>query len=226
MTLSDSTVKIISTVCVALLSYLLKYLPKFQLFTILNRLSIADKTRLIYLLHKNSSGFLDDYSIQTQMQAYGIKYTPQFMKNLFYYTHKNNIRIDNKDLAAFLSLPGLFICKNNGEVRLLKGARSLNFFLFVASIFMMVIITSMLHDSISNLPLYLAQQHYFLLALQAALFLVSIMGLIMSFMILYILLFRAIPAFRFARGYRVAWKRRDLFETGEQNLYCGNKARE
>ena len=103
-TLSDSTVKIIISVCVAFLSYLLKYLPKFQLFTIFSRLSIADKTRLFSLLHKSSGGFLDECSIQSQMQAYGINYSPQFMKNLLYYTHENNIRTDNKDLSAFLSL--------------------------------------------------------------------------------------------------------------------------
>lgn len=226
MTLSDSTVKIISALCIALLSYLFKYLPKFQLFTTFSRLSPADKTRLFSLLHKSSSGFLDDYAIQCQMLAYGIKYSPQFMKNLFYYTHKNNIRADNKDLSAFLSLPGLFICKENGEVRLQKGARLLSFILFFASMFLMIFVISLLPESIGDLPLYLGQQHYFLLALQMASVLVSIIGLIMPLVLLYILLFRSIPAFRFARGYRTAWKRRDLFEAGEQNLYCGNKVKE
>lgn len=222
MTLYDSAVKISSAVCVALLSQLLK----FQLFTNFSRLSVEDKTKLFSLLHRRSGGFMDDYAIQSQMQAYGIKYSPQFMKNLFYYTYKNNIRADNKDLGAFLSLPGLFICKENGEVRLQKLVRLLSFILFFVSMSMMILIATLLLESIGKLPLYLAQQHYFLFTLQAISVLVSIVGLIMSLVISYILFFRSIPAFRFVRVYRAAWKRRDLFETGEQNLYCGNKIRE
>ena len=225
MTLSDSTVKIISAVCVALLTYLLNYLPKFQLFTIFSRLSAADRARLFSLLYKRSGEFLDDYAIQSQMQAYGIKYSPQFMKNLFYYTYKNNIRANDKDLSAFLSLPGLFICKEDGEVRLQKGARLLCFILFFISLFMMIFVASLFPESIGNLPLYLAQQHYFLLTLQAASVLVSIIGVMISLVLLYTLLFRSLPAFRFARGYQAAWKRRDLFERSEQNLYCGNAIR-
>lgn len=128
MTLPDASVKIISTLSVALLGYLLKNLSKFQLFTIFRRLSTADKSRLFSLLLKSNNGFLDDYKIQSQMLMYGIRYSPHFMKNLFYYAHKNNIRADNKDLSAFLSLPGLFISKDNGEVKLQKGARFLSFF--------------------------------------------------------------------------------------------------
>lgn len=223
MTLSDSSVKIISALCVALLSYFFKCLPKPQLFTIFSRLSTADKVRLFSLLHKTTGGFLDEYVIQSQMLAYGVRYSPQFMKNLFYYTHKNKIRADNKDLSAFLSLPGLFICKENGEVRLQKGARLISLVLFFVSIAMIIFVASLLPESISSLPFYFTQHNYIALALQAASVLVSILGLIMSLVMLYILLFISIPAFRFARGYRIAWKRRDLFEAGEQNLYCGNK---
>lgn len=226
MTQNDVLEKIITPVSLALLSYLLKFLPKFKLFTAFSRLSTADKTRLFSLLHQSSGGFLDNYAIQSQMQSYGIKYSPQFMKNLFYYTHKNNIRDDNKDLSAFLSLPGLFICKENGKVRLQKGARLLSFFIFFASIFLLINVVRLLYESINLLPLYVTQQHYFLLTLQAATVLVSIVGLIISLMMLYLFLFQSIPAFRFARRYQIAWKRRDLFEAGEQNLYCGNEARE
>ncbi len=83
MTLSDSSVKIISALCVALLSYFFKCLPKPQLFTIFSRLSTADKVRLFSLLHKTTGGFLDEYVIQSQMLAYGVRYSSQFMKNLF-----------------------------------------------------------------------------------------------------------------------------------------------
>lgn len=226
MTLPDASVKILSTLGVALLGYLLKNLSKFQLFTSFRRLSTTDKSRLFSLLHKSNEGFINNYKIQTQMLMYGIRYSPQFMKNLFYYTHKNNIRADNKDLSAFLSLPGLFICEDNGEVGLQKGARLLSFFIFVVSSAMMIIVISLLPESIDNLPLYLAQKHYFLLALQAASLILSVIGLIIFLVTLYILLFLSIPAFRFAKGYRAAWERRDLFEVGEQNLYCGNQSKE
>ena len=222
MTLSDSVMRVISAVCVALLSYL----PKRQRATLFNRLSITDKTRLFSLLNESRGGFLDDYSIQNQMQAYGIRYSPQFMKNLFYYTHKNNILADNKSLSAFLSLPGFFICKENGEIRLQKGIQLLNFIVFLASIFIMIFAPSQLPESLGNLPLYLAQQHYFLLALEGVSVLVFIIGLIMPLVFFYTLLFQVIPAFRFAKSYRAAWKSRDLFEVGEQNLYCGNKIKE
>lgn len=226
MTLSDAAVKIFSTLVVALLGYVLKHLSKFQLFTTFRRLSNADRSRLFSLLHKSNDGFLDDYTMQSQMLAYGIRYTPQFMKNLFYYTHRKNIRADNKDLSAFLSLPGLFICKDDGEVILHKCARTINFFLFILSISMAIYVVIFLPEYISNLQIYLVQQHYFLLLLQVLLVLVCIPSLIMSLVIIYIILCRSIPAFRFVRGYRTAWKRRDLFEKGEQNLYCGNKIRE
>lgn len=225
MTLSDAAIKILSTLVVALLGYVLKHLSKFQLFTTFRQLSNADRSRLFSFLQKSNDGFFDDYTIQSNMLTYGIRYTPQFMKNLFYYAHKKNIRADNKDLSAFLSLPGLFICKDDGEVRLHKGARTLNVFLFFLSAMMMIYVITFLPEYIHNLPLYLAQQHYFLLVLQALLVLVCIPVLIMSLVIIYIILFRSIPAFRFVRGYRAAWKRRDLFEKGEQNLYCGNKGR-
>ncbi|MGC1034177.1 hypothetical protein [Pantoea agglomerans] len=223
MTLPDAAVKIISALCVALLGYLLKNLSKFQLFNTFMRLSSAEKSRLFSLLHKSNDGFLNNYKIQSQMLMYGIRYSTQFMKNLFYYAHKNNIRADNKDLSAFLSLPGLFICKDNGEVSLQKGARLLSFFIFVVCSAMMIIVASLLPESLHNLPIYLAQKNYFLLALQATLFLFSISGLILCLVMLYILLFLSIPAFRFAKEYRAAWESRDLFDVGEQNLYCGNK---
>lgn len=226
MTLPDAAVKIISALCVALLGYLLKNLSKFQLFNTFRRLSYAEKSRLFSLLHKSNDGFLNNYKIQSQMLMYGIRYSTQFMKNLFYYAHKNNIRADNKDLSAFLSLPGLFICKDNGEVSLQKGARLLSFFIFVVCSAMMIIVASLLPESLHNLPIYLAQKNYFLLALQAALFLFSIGGLFICLVMLYILLFLSIPAFRFAKDYRAAWERRDLFDVGEQNLYCGNKPKE
>lgn len=226
MTLYDPLGKIITPGCVALLTYLFKCLPKFQLFNTFSRMSAADKTQLYSLLHKSSGGFLDDYAVQSQMQGFGIKYSPQFMKNLFYYTFKKNIRDDNKDLSAFLSLPGLFICKDNGEVRLLKCARLLSLVFFFVGIFLLIFVVIQLYRSIDLLPLYLAQRYYFLLILQTAMVLVSIVGLIISLVMLYLLLFRSIPAFRFARRYQAAWKRRDVFEEGEQNLYCGNKVRE
>ena len=123
-------------------------------------------------------------------------------------------------------MPGLFICKDNGEVSLQKGARLLSFFIFFVSSAMMIIVISLLPESIHNIPLYLAQKHYFLFALQAASLMLNMVGLIIFLLTLYILLFLSIPAFRFAIGYRAAWERRDLFEVGEQNLYCGNKAKE
>lgn len=225
MTLPDAAVKILSTLGVALLGYLLKNLSKFQLFTSFRRLSTADKSRLFSLLHKSNDGFINNYESQTQMLKYGIRYSAQFMKNLFYYAHKNNIRADNKDLSAFLSLPGLFICKDNGEVGLQKGAQLLSFSIFFLSSVTMVIVTSFLPESIHNLPLYLSQNHYILLLLDAALILSSIIALIVFSVIVYMTLFLSIPAFRFAKSYRAAWERRDLFEVGEQNLYCGNKAK-
>lgn len=226
MTLSDPFWKIITTGFVAIVSYLFKRLPKFQLFNTFSRMSTADKTQLFSLLYKSRGGFLDAYAIQSQMQAFGIKYSPQFMRNLFYYTLKEKIRDDNQDLSAFLSLPGLFICKDNGEVRVVTCARLLSLFFFVVSILLLIFVVSQLYRSIDLLPLFLAQQHYFLLALQTAMVLVGIAGLIISLMMLYLILFRSIPAFRFVRRYKAAWKRRDVFEEGEQNLYCGNEVRE
>lgn len=157
MTLPDAVVKILSTLGVALLGYLLKNLSKFQLFTSFRRLSTTDKSRLFSLLYKSNEGFINNYKIQTQMLNYGIRYSAQFMKNLFYYAHKNNIRADNKDLSAFLSLPGLFICKDNGEVGLQKGARLLSFFIFFLSSVTMVTVTSFLPESIHNLPISIAK---------------------------------------------------------------------
>lgn len=225
MTLTDAAIKILSTLVVAFFGYVLKHLSKFRFFTTFRRLSSADRSRLFSLLNKSNNGFLDDYTLQSQMLTYGIRYTPQFMKNLFYYAYKNNIRADNKDLSAFLRVPGLFICADDGEVKLHKGTRSLASFVFVISIIMMAYVAILIPESIRNLPLYLAQQHYFLMLLQALLFLVCIFCLIMALVCFYTIFFLSIPAFRFVRGYRKAWKRRDLFEKGEQNLYCGNKMR-
>lgn len=83
MTLPEAAVKILSTLGVALLGYLLKNMFKFQCFTSFRRLSNADKSRLFSLLHKSNDGFLNNYKIQSQMLMYGIRYSAQFMKNFF-----------------------------------------------------------------------------------------------------------------------------------------------
>lgn len=157
------------------------------------------------------------------MLVYGIRYTPQFMKNLFYYTHNQNIRADNKDLSAFLSLPGLFICKDDGEVRLKKGARFISGFVFVFSLLMMVFVSNLILQSVQDININLKQHDYSSLWSQAALVMVCISYELLSLLCIYTVIFRSIPAFRFARIYRKAWDRRDLFEKGEQNLYCRNK---
>lgn len=223
MILYDVIEKIIKTAMVALLSGLFKFFPKPQGITTFRRLSAIEKNRIFSLLHMSRNGYLDDYAIQSQMLMLGIRYSPQFMKNLFYYTHKNNIRSDNKDLSAFLSLRGIFICSDNGEVRLQKGAKFLNFVIFFASALMAIFSFIELRESFCNLYPYLMEKHYFLLALDTVLLLASILGVIISFANIHMTLFFSIPAFRFARGYQAAWKCRDLFEVGEQNLYCGNR---
>lgn len=223
MTVSDAAVKILSTLGVALMGYMLKHISKFQLFTTFRRLSSSDKSELFSLLHKSNNGFIDNYKIQSQMLVYGIRYTPQFMKNLFYYAYSHNIRADNKELSAFLSLPGLFICKDDGEVRLHRGARFISGFVFVISLILMAFVISIVPQTVRSIPIYLEHQQYILLGLQMLLVMVCIPCGLVSLLCFYTVLFRSIPAFRFARIYRKAWNRRDLFEKGEQNLYCRNK---
>lgn len=223
MTVSDAAVKILSTLGVALLGYMLKHISKFQLFTTFRRLSISDRSELFSLLHKSNNGFIDDFKIQSQMLVYGIRYTPQFMKNLFYYAHNQNIRADDKDLSAFLSLPGLFICEDDGEVRLKKGARFINGFVFVFSFLLMVFVINLIFQSVQDIHINLKQHDSSSLWPQAALVMFCIPYGLLSLLCIYTVIFRSIPAFRFARIYRKAWDRRDLFEKGEQNLYCRNK---
>lgn len=224
MTVSDAAVKILSALGVALLGYVLKHVSKFQLFTTFRRLSSSDRSELFSLLHKSNNGFIDNYKIQSQMLVYGIRYTPQFMKNLFYYANNQNIRADNKDLSAFLSLPGLFVCKDDGEVKLKKGARSISGFVFFMSLIMMVLVISIAFQSVRNIPIYLEHQQYILLILQMLLVVVCIPCVLVSLLCFYTVIFRSVPAFRFAKIYRKAWNSRDLFERGEQNLYCRNKS--
>lgn len=223
MTVSDAAVKILSTMGVALLGYMLKHISKFQLFTTFRRLSSSDKSELFSLLQKSNNGFIDNYKIQSQMLVYGIRYTPQFMKNLFYYAHNHNIRADNKDLSAFISLPGLFNCKDDGEVRLHRGARFISGFIFFISLILMVFLINLIPQSVQDIHINLKQHNYSSLWPQAALVMVCIPYGLLSLLCIYTVIFRSIPAFRFARIYRKAWNRRDLFEKGEQNLYCRNK---
>jgi len=223
MTVSEAAVKILSPLGVALLGYMLKHISKFQLFTTFRRLSSSDRSELFSLLHKSNSGFIDDFKIQSQMLVYGIRYTPQFMKNLFYYARNQNIRADNKDLSAFLSLPGLFICEDDGEVRLKKGVRFISGFVFFSSLLLMVFVINLILQSVQDININLKQHDYSSLWSQAALVMVCIPYGFLSLLCIYTVIFRSIPAFRFARIYRKAWDRRDLFEKGEQNLYCRNK---
>ncbi|WP_019105602.1 hypothetical protein [Pantoea ananatis] len=223
MTVYDAAVRIISYVTLGLVTIGLKSLSKIELFRTFRWLSPDKKEKVFSLIRQFSSGYLDEYETQTKLQAFGINYSPQFMRNLFYYTHKRNIRPDNPDLSAFLSMSGPFICSNNGEVKLRKWIRTLSFVLFIISLLMMVIAASMLPGSIDSLHLYWVGKHYFLLALQAALIFACIFGLSVSLIIILTLMYRSVPAFRFARRYRAAWKNRDWSDVGEQNLYCVNK---
>ena len=213
-------------ILIPLLPVIINYVFKLNFFSTFRRLPVTEKTHFFALLQKSSDGFLDDYAIRSQMQASGIRYSPQFMRNLFYYAHKKYIRDDNKDLSAFLSLPGLFICKNNGEIRLQKGICTLACIVFLTSIFMLVYVTLLFPQTLVDLRLYLAKQQYFILVLEVLLIIVDVIGLVMSLGASYVCVFRFIPALRFTKHYQTAWKRRDLFEIGEQNLHCGNKVNE
>jgi len=223
MTLSEAAVKILSPLGVALVGYMLKHISKFQLFTTFRRLSSSDRSELFSLLHKSNSGFIGDFKIQSQMLVYGIRHTPQFMKNLFYYARNQNIRADNKGLSAFLSLPGLFNCEDDGEVRLKKGVRFTSGFVCFSSFLLMIFVINFILQSVQDIHINLKQHDYSSLWPEAAFVMVCISYVLLSLLCIYTVIFRSVPAFRFARTYQEAWDRRDLFEKGEQNLYCKNK---
>ncbi|MBA4823447.1 hypothetical protein H2241_21150 [Pantoea ananatis] len=222
MTLYDAAVKIVSYVALSLVTLCLKLLSKIELFKTFRFLSPDNKEKVFSLTRQFSKGYLDEYETQTKLQALGINYSPQFMKNLFYYTYKRKIRSDNKELSAFLLMSGPFICSDDGEVKLRKWIRTLSYALFFMSLLMMAIAISTLPFSIDNIHLYWIEGHYYVVTVLVSLMVLDAFGLIISFVIIFMLLYRSIPAFKFAKHYRSAWKHRDLFEVGEQNLYCGN----
>lgn len=208
---------------IPVLIYSLKRLSKLQIFKTYRSLSLTDKNELISLIYQGEKTYYDSYIIQNKLLEHGIRYSPQFMRNLFYYTYKNGIRADNKGLSGFLSLPGMFFCGDDGSVRLQKGIYLINIVVFVMSIYLLYPAGSLLYNSIEILSDPIQDRDYFLSFLQVIQLMVGIVGLGMSLLTLYLFFNRIFPAFEFRKRYQCVWENRDVYDVGEQNLQCGNK---
>ncbi len=143
---SEYYMDILKTILIPIVIYTLKRLSKLQIFKIYRSLPLTDKNELILLIYKDAKACYDGYIIQNKLLKYGIRYRPQFMRNIFYYTYKNEIRSDNKNLSGFLSLPGMFFCDDDGSVRFQKGIYFISVVVFVMSIYLLYPAGSLLYN--------------------------------------------------------------------------------